>query len=115
MARVVHEYAIPESLRQGSEGLPSKVGLRELTSREEIDANKVGGLDFMRTQYEAVKRAICELDGKKVSIADVELDKFWDAAGPRLRALLIKTYNRMSSATEEEDRAFFESEQVKAG
>lgn len=114
MPRLVHTYTIPETLR--SDDCPTKtVGLRELKSREEIDANKVGGLDFMKSQYEAVKRAVCSLDGKAVTVADPALDKFWEDCGPRVRALLIKTYNRLSSATEEEDKSFFESEQITAG
>lgn len=111
MGKIVREYTIPQSAR--ADGLACVVCLRELTSREEIDASRVGGLDFMKSQYEAVKRAICALDGKPASVADGEVDAFWERCGPKVRALLLKAYIRMSSATEAEDADFFASETVK--
>lgn len=114
MARIVYVYALPESLRKDVEGCPGRVGLRALTSREEIDASKVGGYDLTKSQYEAVMRAICELDGKTVTLGTGEVEKFWESCGPKIRALLLQAYNRLSTASEAESTDFFKSEQVKA-
>src|SRR5262245_39118273 len=108
--RPVHEFAIPQSLRNGG-SVPAKVGLRALTADEEIQASKSGRFDLMRTQYEATKRAVCELDGKQP--ADGDVDKFWESCGPKLRGLVVQAYNKLSTATTEEEQSFFASETVR--
>lgn len=113
MSKIQYEYEIPKSLRNGTQA--AKVTMRPLTTREEIDASKAGGFDLMKTQYEAVKRSICALDGKSASIMDGEVDKFWEEAGPKLRSLLLQAHNRLSSANMEESDSFFASEQVRVG
>ena len=109
-SKIVYKFTIPETLR-GNHGVAS-IKMRELTSREEIDASRVGGLDFTRAQFEATKRSICMLDSRPVSIAGDEIDRFWEDAGPRLRALLISAFNRLHSVTQEESKDFFASQEV---
>jgi len=111
MIRQTNEYTIPASLR--GEGIPEKIGLRPLTAEQEIQASKVGGFNLMKAQYEAVKRAIVELDGKPAKFADGEVDILWDKMSPRLRALLVAAYSKLTTASEEEEASFFGSEQMK--
>jgi hypothetical protein len=111
--REKNEYTIPESLRW--DGGPTSIALRSLSAGEEIQASKVGGLDFTKTQYDAVKRAICEADGKPVNYANGEVDKLWEQAGPKMRALFVKAFNKLTSPSEQEDGDFFASRSVKVG
>jgi len=111
--KTIYTYKIPESLRAGAENMPSKVGIKLLTSEQEIAASKAGNYNLMKSQYEAVKRAICELDGKTVDLADATVDRFWDNCGPKIRKLLMEQYNRISTTTEEEDESFLSSEEIR--
>jgi hypothetical protein len=116
-SKVIHTYKLPEALRKSPSGgdLPESIGLRELTADEELQAHKVGRFDNMKTQYDAVKRSIAEVDGKAASYADGGVDKLWEACGPKVRALLLEAYNRISSPTADEEKDFFKSEEVRAG
>ena len=113
MIRPTYEYTIPVSLR--GEGIPGKIGMKPLTAEQEIQASKVGGFNLMKAQYEAVKRAVAELDGKPANFADGDVDKLWDVMSPRLRALLVSAYSKMTSASEEEESSFFASEKMLVG
>jgi len=113
MIRPMFEYTIPTTLR--GEGIPEKISLCPLTAEQEIQASKVGGFNLMKSQYEATKRAIAEVDGKPAKFADGDVDALWNRMSPRLRALLITAYSKMTTASEEEDDSFFASEQMKVG
>lgn len=111
MIRPVHTYTVPTSLR--FEGGPIQIGLQPLTAEQEITASKVAGFNLLKSQYEAVKRAIVEFDGKGANFADGQVDEFWDKCSPKLRALLLGAYSKITSASEEEEAGFFGSEQIK--
>jgi len=112
LPKVVHEFTVPEKLRNGG---PIKIGMRLLTASEEEAASKMGGFNMFKTQYEAAKRSICELDDKPVEAAKGEVEKFWETAHPRLRSLVLQEYQRLSTPSEEEESSFFASENIRAG
>jgi hypothetical protein len=103
--KTVHTYTIPESLRNGA----AKVGMCELTADQELQASRTGRFDLLKAQYEATKLSIVLLDGKVVNRAEIELDRFWEHASPRVRSLLLQAYNRLSSPSAEETEDFFDS------
>lgn len=111
MPRTIHEYEIPPSLRW--DGGPSTVGLRALTVAEELTASKVGGLDYMKAQYEATRMSIASIDGRPVAVKDGEDVALWERGGPKLRSLLVQAYNRLSSPSADEADGFFASATVK--
>ncbi len=107
---VVYNYKLPASLQRP--GCAKTVGMRELTSEEEIRAIKLGDFDYMRAQYEATKMAICVLDGKPVDVANNEADVFFEQIGAKGRTLLMKAHNKLSGPSKEEETDFFKSEAV---
>lgn len=106
----VHTYTIPESLR--GEGVPAKVGMVQLTAGQELTASKVGGMDYTKAQYAAAKMSIVQFDGRPVDAVNAEVDKFWERVDPRVRALILSAYNRLSSPKKEDEDSFFASEAV---
>jgi len=107
---VAHVFTIPKTLQK--DGVAKKVGIRELTSDEEITASKVGNYNIAKTEYESVKMSICSLDGKSTSNADGDVDAFWNKCGPKVRTLLLKAHNRVNTPQKDEDEDFFKSETV---
>lgn len=112
MARAVHTFTVPESLRNGNDPNPAKIGMQQLNADQELMASKSGKFDYMKAQYAACKLSIVEFDGKRLP-PDETVDVFWDKADPKLRSLLLQAYNKLSSPSDEEDAAFFKSEEVK--
>lgn len=110
MAKVVTHYPIPTKLR--TEGSPASVGISLLSAEQEILASKLGGFNYMRSQYEATKSAICAFDKKPVTDENGDISKFWERTHPKVRALLLEAYNRMTSASDEESKDFFGGEET---
>lgn len=110
-SRAVYRYSIPESLR-GQQNVPKKVGMIQLSADQELMASRVGKFDFTKAQYAATKLSIVEFDGRPVDQANAEVDKFWERVDPRVRALLVQAYTKLSSPTKEEEDAFFGSEEA---
>jgi hypothetical protein len=108
--KVVHTFTIPKTLLW--EGGPAKVGFKPLSSAQELLASKLGRFDVMKSQYEAVKLSLAELDGKAVTNNEGDVDQFWEKAGPKLRTLMLGAYNKMATPSNEEDDSFFKSEAV---
>ncbi len=103
-------FNIPKTLQR--EGVAKKVGMRELSSDEELLASKLGKFDMLRSEYEAVKLSICSLDGNSVSTADGTVDVFWNRCGAKLRTLLLKAHGRVNNPSKAEEDEFFQSETV---
>lgn len=112
MARAVHTYTIPDSLRNGSNPNPARIGMVQLNADQELMASKSGKFDYMKAQYAAAKLSIVEFDGQRVP-PDGTVDIWWDKADPKLRSLVLQAYNKLSSPSVEEDESFFGSEEVK--
>jgi hypothetical protein len=114
MAKAIHTYTIPESLRSAPNGSPSptKIGMQQLNADQELMASKTGRFDYMKAQYAAAKLSIVEFDGRKVD-PDGTVDIWWDKADPKLRSLVLQAYNKLSSPSTEEDESFFGSEEMK--
>lgn len=108
--RVITYYDIPKEYGSAYK----TVGLRALNAVEEQDASRSAAADMLKAQYEAVKRMIVRLDGKKVSVADGTVDAFFDHCDPRLRQLLTTVYVRASSPTKKEAADFFKSARATA-
>jgi hypothetical protein len=118
VSKVTFTYTIPESIRANpgtAAELPHTVTMRALTADEELQAHKVGGSQYMKSQYDAVKRSVVALDGTPVSYADGGTEHFWAACGPKMRSLLMQAYNRLSSPEASEEADFFASVQIQAG
>lgn len=111
MGKLTHTFTFPEDMRY--DGGPATVGMRALTVAEELAASAAGRLDAMRTQYEAVKISIRELDGRAADQKQVEL--FFEACGTKCRTLLVQAYDHVSSPKARALDDFLKSEEVKAG
>lgn len=113
MAKILFTYSIPESIRLNSEiPLPKKIVMRQLSADEELQAHRVGRAEYMKSQYDAVKRAIVKLDSQDVSYAEGTSDKFWENCGPKMRSLLLQAYNRSTAPTAEEESSFLGSAEI---
>ena len=106
--QVVHTYEIPKRSRRP--GQPTKVGMVELTAKDELLASKLGGDDLRAVQFEAAKRAVRFLDGKRTTSDAV--DEWWDACGSPVRALVMTAYARLSSPAEGDADVFLQSVEV---
>lgn len=113
MARITFDFQIPVTLQSEKLGV-KVVSLRQLTSEQEITAQRLGRFDMLKTQYEAVKMAMAEFDGKAANFSNGDVDQFWEDAGPKLRSLLLQGYNKISSPDGEEEKSFFGSMKTRA-
>jgi len=93
----------------------------ELTAGEELMATKIAraqggmGLDYTRSQYEAAKMSIVEVDGRPVDDGTGQVATLWEHCSPRLRSLILQVHQKMHAPTAEEDADFFKSLEVTAG
>lgn len=110
LSATITEWELPDSLR--GEHDPKRIGLRVLTSEQELMAAKLGRHEFTRQQYAAVKLAIATFDGQPVTSGSKQVESFWEHAHPKVRSLLLAAYNKLSSPTSEEEEGFFKSESV---
>lgn len=126
MAKATYTFKFPKSVTDVVEWNPTNQGFREkwpempktvalmaLTADQELQASKVGKFDMMAQRYDAVKRAITQLDGKSVSYTDGETDIFWQLCGPKARTLLLQAYDKIHGTEDAEDADFFGSMDVK--
>lgn len=100
-------FTIPEGLQR--EGVARTVTLKEPTSGDEMNAAKSGAGNLIAIQFAAVKMCISNLDGKKVEQLGADVEQFWSGCGAKMRTLLIRVYAEMTTASEEEQAAFFNS------
>lgn len=116
--RIIKTYKIPTTLQNDAVPgftIPTSVGVKALTADEELQAHHIGRFDTMKAQYDAVKRSIVELDGRKVRYGvDGTIDVFWEKCGPKLRSLMLQQYGKSSSPSKEEENDFFASEVTQA-
>jgi hypothetical protein len=107
------DFTVPDSIREARKkmgiDIPKVITLRELTANDELQASRVGKFDLAKTRYDSVKRAIAEFDGRPVSYADDEIDRFWEQCGAKLRTLLLTAFETMTAPTEEEQESFLTS------
>lgn len=112
--RTVYEYDLTVLLpAELWEGAPKNVGLRDLTAEQELLAMKKAENDSMRYAVEATKLAVCEADGKSLSVDDV--DALWHAATQQVRTLFINAYAENSVPAKAGAQAFMKSRRVKVG
>jgi hypothetical protein len=114
----MYTYKIPEAIRKEMANgyqLPEKITMKALTASDELQAHRVGRAEYMRTQYDAAKRSIVQLDGQAVSYADGDVDKFWERCGEKVRSLILQAYNKRTSPNKDDEDAFFASEEVQTG
>ena len=110
----VTTYTLPKALQRP--GLPTQIGMCELSGHEELMAHRVGSGDDARAGVDATKRAIRELDGKAIdgkAWKQEDLDTFWESWGPKVRALLLDAYIRMAAPDKGESDSFFASAEVR--
>lgn len=112
--KALFKYRIPARLRTSDSGqpLPEVITMRTLSADEELQANQIGRFNLLKAQYDAAKRSIVALDGKVVSYPEGEADKFWEAAGPKVRSLILQAYNKAAAPLKEDEDAFFASEEM---
>lgn len=108
--RAIHEFTIPASKRAG-DWAGRKVGIRELTAREERIAGKMATKeDPIGALYEMTLASICEIDGKPVTHGDASLLTIWESMPPAVRQLLCNAYGRVHNADDDMGKDFFGSE-----
>jgi hypothetical protein len=112
VARKYRIFTVPPKLRV--DGI-EKIGVRELTADEEkMAVRRVGG-DSIAIAYELPKQALCEVNGKKVSLADGSTDKIWEQFSPQLRQLVLRAYAKSNNADDKDVDDFLESESIVVG
>jgi len=108
-SRPVHVYKVPMGVDPSIES----VGLVEITSDEELMAEKLAHGDRGRIPIELAKSMISEIDGKRVSQADGSVDSAWERMTPKMRNLITSAYVRLHIPQKEETDSFFASLEVK--
>jgi hypothetical protein len=111
-ARQCSTFKIPVSLQTNG---VMEIGVRELTTEEEkMAVRRVGG-DSYAIAYELPKQSLCEVNGKRVSLADGTADKAWDTFNPQQRQLVLRAYAAVNNAKDEEVDDFLKSRVIKVG
>ena len=105
VARAVYAYKIPESCG----GECRSVGLVEITSEEEMMAEKRAQGDRDRVPVELTKQCIVEADGLPMNTGDGSVDGLWKKLPPKVRTLLTTTYYTLHIPSEDETKSFFSS------
>jgi len=103
--RVIHRFAIPESIP----GEVRSVGMVEMTAEEELRVEqKCKGASDKRAQ-EMTKQSLAEVNGQAVSTADASADKAWANMHPKVRTLLTTAWVKLHLAEDNEVDSFFAS------
>lgn len=130
-ARMVHTFTVPEHtklcsahisrpLAQDDDGCDCgrapqvaagfrSVSLFELTADEEtniLGRAATNPAKMMRAQYELVKAALAQVDGKAVSPHDESLDMAWNAIRPQGRTMLLKAFQQVHNPSAEVEADF---------
>lgn len=108
-ARPVHVFQVPTSIG----GDVREVGMVEITSNEEEQAEKRARGDRGKVAVELTKTSLVLVDGKTVSPGDGTVDTAWEKMVPKLRTLLVTTYTKLHIPNGEESEGFFSSMEVR--
>jgi hypothetical protein len=103
--RAVYTYTIPTSIQCECRSF----GMVEITSEEEIMAEKRAAGDRNKVPVELTKQAIVEADGKPMNTGDGSVDALWAKLPPKVRTLMTTTYYKMHIPSEDETASFFGS------
>lgn len=103
--RVVHRFKVPASIP----GEVREIGLVELTAEDELRVEQrcKGASD--KRAAELVKSAICEVNGKAVSVMDGSVHNVWNELPAKVRTLVNSAWLRLHMASDEELEGFFAS------
>jgi hypothetical protein len=110
--RTIHTFTIPASLAHHD---TKTVGLVELSTEEEMMAQKRAPNDVARMTYELTKASLREVNGKRVSLGDGSADRAWSSMHPKVRTLVVTAYNNLHNPSPDESRDFFSSRQTTLG
>lgn len=105
-------YTIPTDLQR--EGMAKKVTMYELSAKEEQQASARGMFNMVKATHEAAKASIGKFDGKRVDNSEGDVDEYWEACGPQVRALLCAAYEKMHGTDTKQEKSFFDSVEVEA-
>lgn len=105
----VYTFQLPPGIANGIES----IGIREITSREELRAAKRSGRDGVKLGYELAKQGLAEINGESVHEGDGSADKVWDAMGPKARSLVVAAFQKVNHPTDDDLEGFLESQTVK--
>jgi hypothetical protein len=121
--RAIHVFVVPVKLRGFSKC--DAIGLVELEVHEELAAAETSkGQAPMAFAYELLKRAVRQKlndNGNGVmsvvetlSTTDASVDKWFYAAGPKLRSLAMQAYGAVHNNEEADTESFLKSQTVRA-
>lgn len=110
--RIVYYYTIPAS---ASHGEPRRVGLVELTAKEELLAAKRSHNEGAKLAYEMAKLSLVDIDGKRMSTTDGSADTEWDSMPPKMRNLVIQAFADLHSPKDDDTAVFLSTRQAQAG
>jgi len=111
-ARVQHVFNVPASM-VGVCGCSTLV-FHELTAEDEIMASKRARGDAGTLAYELAKASLAAVDGKRLSLSDGSVDRWFSHASPKVRGLIVTAYNEIHSVTQGDADAFLKSRKVVA-
>lgn len=109
--REVYVYQVPKEISAEI----TSVGMRALTTEEELNAWKRSGGEQARLANELVMASVCEVAGKPVGLADGTVDSFWKECPPVLRQLVLSAYGEIHTPKEAAVKVFLASRQVRVG
>lgn len=104
--RYRRKFTFPATVRDPSRD-PVSVVICELKIGEVEAAYEAGGTNKQRVSAELAKLAIFKVDGRVVSLEDLEVA--WPKWSPKVRQQCVLAYGRMHNTSDEEDAAFFDS------
>jgi hypothetical protein len=114
--REIFWYDVPERVSKMT-GI-QKVGVVELTSKEEMMAARRSEQDPIRLAFELAKESVRFLNDDPVNTGDGTTDTFWGTPGrgkAALRQLIIAAYGQIHNPGNEDIAAFLASQRMVVG
>lgn len=112
VSRPVYFFDVPEQMA-GITKIKS-VGVHELTVQEEKEVNeRAKNTVGMTMVFEMARAALCEVDGKPVSLSDGTTDVAWVEMGAPMRELVAAAAGQVNTPPQGALDAFLKSRQVR--
>lgn len=113
--RPVAIYDVPEAERFMFDEIPVvSMGFVELTPREELMALKRANGSAEAAAYESAKACIVEVNEKPIDKTNGDVDRLWQAMGPRGRQLVIMAYGELHQPSQATQVGFLKSRRTRA-
>lgn len=113
-AEAVFTFTLPADIAKRP-GCPAKIGVKELSGLDEVDAANRAGGDQARLAFEMARASLVRADGQVVSLADGSADVLWEALGPQGRRLAITAYTKVNNPLQTAAKDFLDSQTTVVG